>query len=188
LNTAGFCIHNTWGFGPIQTETARGGGNRPEPYTTRERVLLMAAKKKYNNPAAQARKEQMRYLCKQISQMSNEQRAEMAARMAGVVTVEGRALSVFNTCMIYNQCETATMVGGYRQWKANGRQVRKGEHGLAIWIPVRSKKKDAEDAEKTPESDEDDRPNFILGTVFDISQTDEIAATEPAQTELSLAS
>lgn len=147
----------------------------------------MAAKKKYNNPAAQARKEHLRYLCKQISKMSDAQRAEMAARMAGVVTVEGRALSVFNTCMIYNQCETATMVGGYRQWRANGRQVRKGEHGLAIWIPVRAKKSD-EDAEKSPKSDEDDRPDFILGTVFDISQTDEIAATEPAQTELSLAS
>lgn len=43
------------------------------------------------------RRVKMRSLARQISLMSKEEREAMAARLPGIVTVEGRALSLFNT-------------------------------------------------------------------------------------------
>jgi hypothetical protein len=57
------------------------------------------------------------------------------------------------------------MVGGFNQWITAGRAVRKGEHGLSLWIPCQGK------------SESDDEPGetyFRMGTVFDIEQTAEI--------------
>ena len=113
-------------------------------------------------------------LAKQIGAMSEEQRAAMAAKMAGVVTIEGRVLSIHNACLIACQNPSATMVGGFNQWKAHGRSVRKGEHGLMIWAP----KHRAEDPNRQPGemSDKDLRPGFIMVTVFDVAQTEAIEA------------
>lgn len=111
------------------------------------------------------RKEAARKLAATISKMSDTERAAMAARMP-VVTVEGRTLSVFNCCLVSTQCPSATVVGGFKQWLAAGRAVRKGEHGYSIWVPC-GKKGDGEQAEG-------EKPFFMLGTVFDVSQTQEI--------------
>ena len=61
----------------------------------------------------------------------------------------------------------ATEVAGYREWQEAGRQVRKGEHGIQLTAPV--VKKDAETGEARV-------VNVRTVTVFDVSQTDEIAA------------
>jgi len=63
----------------------------------------------------------------------------------------------------------ATIVGGFNQWKAAGRYVRKGESGIGIWAP--GKAKDAVD-------DQDIR--FFMITVFDVSQTEKIEAEAEA--------
>jgi hypothetical protein len=69
---------------------------------------------------------------------------------------------------VLNQLPTASMVGGFRQWLDKGRAVKKGEHGLMIWIPTKGKEKPtAEEVEQ-----ETNRPNFVMGTVFDVSQTE----------------
>lgn len=86
--------------------------------------------------AALERRAAMRKLAKQISDMVPAQRAELAARFP-VVTIEGRALSVFNSCLVATQSPNATVVGGFRQWIKAGRGVRKGEHGMAIWVPLK---------------------------------------------------
>lgn len=127
--------------------------------------------------AASARRERFRALVKSIAAMSDEQRLEIVSRIGAVVTCEARALSVFNTCLLMSQCENVSMVGGFQQWLRAGRAVRKGEHGLMIWIPsIRSASKDA------PESGEieDVELRFVIGTVFDISQTAEIQSQEVA--------
>lgn len=108
----------------------------------------------------------MRSLASRIGAMSADERAAMAAKLPTVVTIEGRALSVFNTCLVASQNPSVTVVGGFRQWIAAGRAVRKGEHGLALWVPIGKKDADGEAS--------DDKPGFILGTVFDVSQTQEI--------------
>lgn len=56
----------------------------------------------------------------------------------------------------------------YHAWRALGRQVRKGEHGVKVttWIPV--EKRDKTTGERKPDGV---RPK--TATVFHISQTDE---------------
>lgn len=125
-----------------------------------------------------ARRERFSQLAKQIGGMTEEQRATMAARMAGVATIEGRVLSVHNACLLWCQYPTATMVGGFQQWRTAGRQVRKGEHGLMIWAPIRRNESEAKieldgTAPATAEVS-GGRSSFIMVTVFDVSQTDEV--------------
>lgn len=125
----------------------------------------------------------MRALAARISKMDASERAELSARLPGVVTIEGRALSLHNQFMLAFQMPAATVVGGFRQWKAAGRSVRKGQHGACIWFPLDKGKKSEDNPE--PNGDEKSSMHFGLATVFDISQTQEanvepITAPEPA--------
>jgi antirestriction protein ArdC len=105
--------------------------------------------------------------------MSHEDRAAIVAKIGTVATIEGRALSIHNACLLFTQRPDVSIVGGYRQWQRAGRQVRKGETGCAIWRPVKRKRAETDNGRN---GDEDNRPGFILITVFDIAQTDETAA------------
>ena len=109
--------------------------------------------------------------------MTDEQRAAMAARLPGIVTVEGRALSPFNCCLLAMQAPSVTMVGGFRQWINAGRAVRKGEHGMSIWVPKMPKDDPNRQGDESSSADE---VHFLLGTVFDVSQTDEIETAQAA--------
>jgi antirestriction protein ArdC len=135
-------------------------------------------RKKYNptpeqKAKSEARRAQLRQIAKSISEMPEEQRTAMIMRLGAVPTCEGRPLSGFNTCFLFMQFDKVSMVGGFQQWRQAGRQVRKGESALAIWIPTGAKEADSSAA---PDSSEADKPNFFLGNVFDISQTDPISA------------
>jgi hypothetical protein len=95
---------------------------------------------------------------------------------AATGTVEGRALSVFNSCLVLTQLPGASMVGGFLQWKAHGRSVRKGAVGLMIWIPTKGKAdapKAGDDNTGEPVTTGLRRAGFVMGTVFDVSQTEE---------------
>lgn len=120
---------------------------------------------------AKARREQFRKIVKQIAALPPEQRATIAAKCP-IATCEGHMLSFFNMCLVASQKADATIVGGFRQWREQGRTVRKGEHGLGIWIPLAHGKAEPDASEA--ESDTDDKPRFMMGTVFDISQTEEL--------------
>lgn len=132
--------------------------------------------------AAATRRQRFTELAKRVAEMTDEQRSALVARVGAIMTCEGHALSVHNSCLLLTQFPTASMVGGFQQWKAHGRSVRKGERGPMIWVPT-SRKQDAEPAttESQPagavEAEGDaKRSGFVMGTVFDISQTE---ATEP---------
>jgi len=116
---------------------------------------------------AEERRNRFRGLARQVAAMGPEARAELAARI-NPVTVEGRPLSLHNACLLASQLATVTLVGGFRQWRRAGRHVRKGEHGLALWIPRVASK-------EAPETDGEAEPGevrFLIGTVFDVSQTE----------------
>lgn len=119
------------------------------------------------------RKSKFRGLVKQVADMSDEQRAQLTSRIGAVITCDGRALSLRNTMLCLLQCPTVSMVGGFRQWLNQGRAVRKGEHGAMIWIPT-GKKSDAADGGESPETTADEI-RFLVGTVFDIAQTEPVA-------------
>ena len=113
-----------------------------------------------------ARKATIRKLCTLLGKMSDTERHAVAARLPGLLTCEGKTLSLVNQCLLALQCPTVTIVGGFQQWLRQGRCVTKGEHGLAIWIPLGTRDTDT----GRIDMDEDDR-RFMLATVFDIAQT-----------------
>ncbi|MGW5049446.1 ArdC-like ssDNA-binding domain-containing protein [Streptomyces griseoluteus] len=95
--------------------------------------------------------------------------------------------SANNMLLILAQCPHATQVRSFKQWKENGRSVRKGEKGLRIFAPMTVKKKDETGAPVLDENgQEQKRTIFKTVAVFDISQTDPIegeAAPEEPTTE-----
>lgn len=125
--------------------------------------------KKKLTPVMKAKREKRRAefqaVIKKVAGMTVEQRQELIGKIGVIPTVVGAALSPFNSCLVMYQNRDVSMVGGFRQWKAAGRNIKKGEHGLGIWIPTSKSKED------NPEETE---TRFFMGTVFDISQTEEI--------------
>jgi hypothetical protein len=116
------------------------------------------------------RRERFRQLVKTVSAMGEDERTALVMKCGAIVTCEGRALSPLNSVLILTQFPTASMVGGFLQWKEHGRSVKKGEHGLSIWVPTGGK---SERAELKAISESKEKPGgFIMGTVFDITQTE----------------
>jgi len=113
------------------------------------------------------RREQFRTLCKELAAMPKEQREALAMKMPGIVTCEGHSLSGVNCHLVMLQMPHATVVGGFRQWIRQGRCPAKGSHALGIWVPIGHKAKNEEGETDT------DAAGFVMGSVFDISQTEE---------------
>jgi len=74
--------------------------------------------------------------------------------------------SLGNQLLIAFQRPDATQVAGFHAWRKLGRQVRKGEKGIAILVPhIRTvRDEDGEDERRVT--------GFGTGYVFDVSQTD----------------
>jgi hypothetical protein len=124
---------------------------------------------------AAERRDKFRALAKLLTEMSDGERAALIDRAGSVVTIEGRPLSFHNTCMLAMQNPAVTVVGGFAQWKRAGRSVRKGERGLGIWVPVGGGKDDGSGSGVAVDADGKDsvgRVRFVMGTVFDIAQTE----------------
>jgi len=119
------------------------------------------------------RKTKFRALVKQVAGMTDQERAHLTNKIGAIVTCEGHALSLTNTMLVITQNPVASMVGGFRQWLKAGRCVRKGEHGQMIWVPCGSNGTNSADPEISPVN-EHDEVHFIIGTVFDVSQTESI--------------
>lgn len=88
--------------------------------------------------------------------------------------------SVNNVLLICRQCPEATRVAGYRTWQSLGRQVRRGERGIAILAPCTYARPD-DDTTSADEQDEEKREDggrarvlrgFKVVHVFDVAQTD----------------
>ncbi len=71
-----------------------------------------------------------------------------------------------NSMLIASQQPDATQVAGYRAWQKLGRQVRKGERGIAIFAPCPWKR------ENTDTGEEESGMFFRVAHVFDVAQTD----------------
>jgi len=120
--------------------------------------------------AYEERREQIRAVTKKISDLSPEEREDMAREIGTILTCERRALSPFNCCMLAFQRPDATIVGGFRQWQQVGRKVKKGERGCYIWIPLGDR--------STPGEAVPDERRFKLVAVFDVSQTEPLDAED----------
>ena len=83
-----------------------------------------------------------------------------------------------NAMLIFMQCPNASHVAGYHDWKRKfGRQVKRGEHGIAILAPCPYRRQE-EVEETAPDGSSSksvqwvQRMSFRTVTVFDISQTE----------------
>ena len=81
--------------------------------------------------------------------------------------------SAGNVMLLLSQRRDVTRVAGYRRWQSLGRQVRKGEAGLAILAPCVYRARPADEA-ADQDSDEVRRilRGFRVAYVWDESQTD----------------
>jgi antirestriction protein ArdC len=81
-----------------------------------------------------------------------------------------------NCLLIAVQKPDATRVAGYTTWKKLGRQVRKGEKGIAILAPIVCRaKRDKQDFLDTHDAEEQQPISlrgFKVAHVFDVSQTE----------------
>lgn len=96
-------------------------------------------------------------------------------RQALEVAARFHNYSFSNSQLIWAQAQqrgfSPSRVTGYRTWRSLGRQVRKGEKGLAILAPI-IRKVEVEDPGKTEKEAERRVVGFRPVHVFDISQTD----------------
>jgi len=105
--------------------------------------------------------------------------------------------SLGNLLLIGAQAPQATRVAGFRSWQSVGRQVRKGERGIAILAPCTYRPKTADRAEPTAPADQEPATTSTGGLapdaggkkqvrgfravhVFDVAQTDGDALPEVA--------
>ena len=100
--------------------------------------------------------------------------------------------SVNNTLMILGQNPKATQLAGYNKWQNDfNRQVKSGEKGLMIWMPVEIKVKEnhyvldengnrilGDDGKFKREEVEVKKRTFKIGYTFDVSQTEQIEGKE----------
>ena len=109
--------------------------------------------------------EKLNLIRKKLASLSEAEKQSLISRGL-IATIEGRTLSVYNTILVYLQPNglATSVVGGYRQWLKAGRQVKKGEHGFTILIPVGKKDEGTGDIIEVA--------RFYPATVFDISQTE----------------
>lgn len=135
--------------------------------------------------AAQARRAAIKNLCAIVKALPIEKRVLLAASY-GIRNPDGRELSPFNQCLLVHQNSSVSIVGGFQQWKKLGRSVKKGERSMAIWVPCGKQAESAGEAGANPDT-ENDR-FFILGSVFDITQTetDDEKAVRKARETLAL--
>jgi hypothetical protein len=99
--------------------------------------------------------------------------------------------SARNVVLIHLQCPTATYVAGYHTWHTLGRQVRRGERGIRIIVPIRrrvnaSTTTGADVAEayeptisEPSATDRDTVTGWRIGYVWDVRQTDGPALPAP---------
>jgi len=94
-----------------------------------------------------------------------------------------------NIALILAQRPDSIRVAGYRKWQELGRQVKKGEKGIAILVPHRRRLRREQDESEERGEDEAQRGittvnSFGVGRVFDISQTDGDPLPEPPHPEM----
>lgn len=119
--------------------------------------------------------EKIKAFASQISTMTEQERADIAARMP-VLTIAGHVISARNTVLLSMQStEPHTIIGGFRQWIEAGRCVRKGEKAAYILRPVIRKGKEGKEDESNADKDSEDGARFFVSVpMFDVAQTEEL--------------
>ena len=91
--------------------------------------------------------------------------------------------STGNLLLLLAQRPTATRVAGYCTWQRMGRQVKRGERGIAIVAPIVFRRSRDETRPRGPPGGESERSllGFKPAYVFDVTQTEGRPLPEPAR-------
>lgn len=110
-----------------------------------------------------ARKQQERKDVYSLIDTTTERMAANGDVFQSYLDVQSRfdRYSVKNAILVTAQNPSATKLASFDEWSANGVSVNKGEKGLSILVPDK----------EYPRRDGSKGTNFIIGKVFDISQT-----------------
>jgi antirestriction protein ArdC len=133
---------------------------------SRTRTLTPAEKAARDEANAAKLAEVHGRLADQVSQLVKGDQWQAMLRAAA----RFHTYSLNNVLLIHLQFPAASRVAGYRTWQSLGRQVRRGETGIAILAPVTYKVQVEEDQDEHPEVKQ--LRGFKVELVFDISQTD----------------
>jgi len=92
-----------------------------------------------------------------------------------------RRYSVGNVLLILAQRPDATHVAGFKAWRAMGRHIRRGQHGIVITAPCVRRHK----LKENPAGTEDDEEVYAFrqAYVFDVSQTEGRALPQPPRAD-----
>jgi N-terminal domain of anti-restriction factor ArdC len=108
--------------------------------------------------------------------------------LQGIATVEGHRLSTRNQWLAAMQRmnQSLSIVGGFRQWEASGRRVKKGEKAFYVLCPMKSKgaQEDSYAASEGAEAGEAAKSLFFREVaLFDIGQTEAMATASKTSEE-----
>ncbi|MFC1453995.1 hypothetical protein ACFLQL_02320 [Verrucomicrobiota bacterium] len=88
-----------------------------------------------------------------VKQMSEDERKALISGVAiKHITEREIKYSEIDMCLIAIQYPSASIVGGFQQWKKAGHDINPGVNGIAIWV-----------------NEESIKPKMVM--IFDISQT-----------------
>lgn len=112
---------------------------------------------------------------KNLATLQSLSEAEQASLVSvqpawSVVMITGHVPSPRNCAFLFlqSQGQPLSVIGGYRQWEAAGRQVKRGEIGYKIFVPLAKRKGNTDNTEETAS---EFGISYRLATVFDVSQT-----------------
>jgi hypothetical protein len=131
--------------------------------------------------ARDERRSKFQALVKQLAELTDDERAARLRGFGFIKLSTQASYSPANSLLIAFQSANVarpTILGGFAEWLKKGRAVRKGEHGFMIWVPIGAKKQEVQAVDAKGElttmlQDASSDVRFIIGTVFDISQTEE---------------
>ena len=174
--------------------------------TTKMKNYKNSKNYKRDDKAIEERKAMRKAVADAVAKLTPEQRLQILEHYKGVMTIEERRLSEWNTWALCLQrvCQKngnfemngdklpdLSIVGGFKQWKSHGRRVKKGEKAIYIAVPCfhgkQAKPEDGAmilpDQLKSIEENEMN-PYFKMVPMFDVSQTEPIDAALFAQPQL----
>jgi hypothetical protein len=144
-----------------------------------EQVRAIAASRERPGTRGQRLRKLIRERLERLARLTDEAAAGEEMKRWFAFVSRFHKYSFCNRYLILTQCPDATYVAGYKAWQRMGRQVRRGEKGIAIFVP-RTWRREVEDA-RSGEIREERGLYFRIGHVFDVSQTEGDPLPEPPQ-------
>ncbi len=144
-----------------------------------QQVRAIAASRERPGARGKKLRKLIRDRLERLAQLTDEAAAGKEMKRWFKFVSQFHKYSFCNRYLVLMQRRDATRVAGYKAWQRVGRQVRRDEKGIAIFVP-RTWRRQVQDA-SSGETREERGKYFRIGHVYDVSQTDGEPLPEPPQ-------